>query len=126
MAWDGKEGQALRPGYLENTASPAGQRVTIVLVELVQITTCDGLRLDGVFHEPVTKAGASAGIDALCLVHGTGGNFYSSPLFARIAAPPGPMGVASLRINTRGHDGISTAATASGGRRLGAAFEIVD
>ena len=31
-----------------------------------------------------------------------------------------------LRVNTRGHDGISTAATPQGGRRLGAAYEAVD
>jgi pimeloyl-ACP methyl ester carboxylesterase len=31
-----------------------------------------------------------------------------------------------LRVNTRGHDLISTASTAQGGRRQGAAFEVVD
>src|SRR5205814_603670 len=33
---------------------------------------------------------------------------------------------AVLRVNTRGHDGISTALGARGGVRLGAAFETVD
>ena len=31
-----------------------------------------------------------------------------------------------LRVNTRGHDPVSTAATARGGRRQGAAYEAVD
>jgi alpha/beta superfamily hydrolase len=96
-----------------------------VLVDLVQVTTRDGLRLDGMFHKPPAKA-ARVAVDAVCLVHGTGGNFYSSTLFDSIVECLGTLGIATLRINTRGHDGISTAATASGGRRLGAAFEVVD
>jgi pimeloyl-ACP methyl ester carboxylesterase len=36
------------------------------------------------------------------------------------------LGSAVLRVNTRGHDGISTAITAQGGRRQGAAYEAVD
>jgi pimeloyl-ACP methyl ester carboxylesterase len=37
------------------------------------------------------------------------------------------LGSAVLRINTRGHDGVSTAAvTGRGGLRLGAAYEVVD
>src|SRR5260370_35870942 len=35
-------------------------------------------------------------------------------------------GCGVLRVNTRGHDGISTAVTPQGGRRLGAAYEAVD
>src|SRR5262249_13795541 len=36
------------------------------------------------------------------------------------------LGVAVLRVNTRAHDAISTAVTNRGGRRLGAAYEVVD
>jgi len=36
------------------------------------------------------------------------------------------LGSAVLRVNTRGHDGISTTVTSSGGRRAGAAYESVD
>jgi Alpha/beta hydrolase family len=99
---------------------------TAVLVDLVQITTRDGLRLDGMFHEPARNARSSVGLDAVCLVHGTGGNFYSSTFFDSLGECLDALGIAWLRVNTRGHDGISTAATASGGRRLGAAFEVVD
>jgi dienelactone hydrolase len=95
-----------------------------VLVDLVQTTTRDGVRLDGAFQAP---AGVSAlAVDALCFVHGTGGNFYSSTLFDNFADRLLQLGCAVLRANTRGHDGISTAVTARGGRRLGAAYEIVD
>ena len=36
------------------------------------------------------------------------------------------LGCAVLRANTRGHDGVSTAVTPRGGRRLGAAYETID
>ena len=50
-----------------------------MLVDLVQTTTRDGLRLDGAYLAPTGKSDLS--LDALCLVHGTGGSFYSSALF---------------------------------------------
>jgi pimeloyl-ACP methyl ester carboxylesterase len=65
-------------------------------------------------------------IDAICLVHGTGGNFYSSSLFEVLGRRLLELGCGVLRVNTRGHDGMSTAVTARGGRRLGAAYEVVD
>jgi dienelactone hydrolase len=95
-----------------------------MLVDLVQTTTRDGVRLDGVYQAPsVTSAVA---VDALCLVHGTGGNFYSSTLFDALGERLLALGVGVLRGNTRGHDGISTAVTAQGGRRQGAAYEVAD
>lgn len=94
-----------------------------MLVDLVQTTTRDGLRLDGAYQVPAAGAGPVGGV---CLVHGTGGNFYSSTLFDSLAEGLLQQGYAVLRANTRGHDGISTAATAQGGRRLGAAYEVVD
>jgi pimeloyl-ACP methyl ester carboxylesterase len=96
-----------------------------VLVDLVQTTTRDGVRLDGSLQVPNVGA-ASIPADAFCLVHGTGGNFYSSTLFDAFAERLLGMGCAVLRVNTRGHDGISNAVTARGGQRLGAAYEIVD
>jgi dienelactone hydrolase len=95
-----------------------------MLVDLVQLTTRDGVRLDGVFRSP---AGPSAvGVDAFCLVHGTGGNFYGSSLFEAVAERLLGLGCGVLCVNTRGHDGMSNAQTARGGRRLGAAYEVVD
>ena len=95
-----------------------------MLVDLVQTTTREGVRLDGIYQPP-PQPGPVA-IDAFCLVHGTGGSFYSSTLFDAIADRLLALGCGVLRVNTRGHDLMSTAVTAKGGRRLGAAYEVVD
>jgi pimeloyl-ACP methyl ester carboxylesterase len=105
-------------------------------VELVQTTTRDGVRLDGMLQRPPLpphpqplSLGGERGewkVDGLCFVHGTGGNFYGSTLFDAIAARCLERGCAVLRVNTRGHDGISNAVTARGARRIGAAYEAVD
>jgi pimeloyl-ACP methyl ester carboxylesterase len=97
-----------------------------VLVDLVQTTTCDGLRLDGAYQEPPAGAARTLALDAVCLLHGTGSNFYSSTLLEAVAEGLLTLGCAALRVNTRGHDPVSTAAAARGGRRLGAAYEAVD
>ncbi len=95
-----------------------------MLVDLVQVTTRDGVRLDGMLQtSTATKAWP---LDGLCFIHGTGGNFYGSTLFDAIGTHCLERGCAVLRVNTRGHDGISNAVTTKGGRRLGAAYEIVD
>jgi dienelactone hydrolase len=95
-----------------------------MLVDLVQVTTRDGVRLDGAYQ---AAAGASPGaIDAAVCVHGTGSNFYGSTLFDALAEQLLSLGVAVLRVNTRGHDLVSTAATPRGGRRQGAAYEVLD
>jgi pimeloyl-ACP methyl ester carboxylesterase len=77
-------------------------------------------------QKPEPSAVCAWPIDAICCIHGTGGNFYSSSLFDALAERCLEHGVAVLRVNTRGHDGISNAVTARGGLRLGAAYEIVD
>ncbi len=106
--------------------SPARDRKeSSVQVDLVQTATRDGVRLDGMFQVP--PAGTSIlPLDAVCFVHGTGGNFYSSTLFDAFAERFLALGCAVLRVNTRGHDLMSSAVTAKGGRRLGAAYELVD
>ena len=95
-----------------------------MLVDLVQTTTRDGVRLDGMFQAAAVPPAVP--LDAVCFVHGTGGNFYGSTLFDALAERLLAMGVGVLRVNTRGHDGISTAQTAKGGRRQGAAYEVAD
>lgn len=94
-------------------------------VDLIQVTTRDGVRLDGMF-QPRAVPLPAVDLDAVCFVHGTGGNFYSSTLFDTLGERLNNLGIGVLRINTRGHDGISTAVTAQGGRRQGAAYEILD
>ncbi len=97
-----------------------------MLVDLVQTTTRDGVRLDGAYQAPARPGAASLDVDAFVLVHGTGGNFYSSTLFDALAERLLALGVGVLRANTRGHDLMSNAVTARGGLRLGAAYEVVD
>jgi pimeloyl-ACP methyl ester carboxylesterase len=97
-----------------------------MLVDLVQITMRDGVRLDGIFQPPTAAGSPALSVDGLCLVHGTGGSFYSSTLFEALAERLVQLGCAVLRVNTRGHDLMSTAATTQGGRRQGAAYEVVD
>ncbi|MBX7075372.1 MAG: alpha/beta fold hydrolase [Pirellulales bacterium] len=93
-------------------------------LELVRVTTGDGLRLDGSLRR--SDAPADGGlVDAALLVHGTGSNFYGSTLMDAIESRLVGRGIAVLRINTRGHDGISTSATMSGGVRQGAAYEVL-
>ena len=95
-----------------------------MLVDLIQVTTHDGYRLDGAYRAP--SGPHELALDALCVVHGTGGNFYSSSLFDAFAQRLLPLGCGILRINTRGHDGVCTVAVEGAGRRQGAAYEIAD
>jgi pimeloyl-ACP methyl ester carboxylesterase len=95
-----------------------------MLVDVVHTTTRDGLRLDGSFQVPAGPPVLA--VEGLCLVHGTGGSFYSSTLFDAFCERLLSMGCAVLRVNTRGHDLLSNASTAQGGRRQGAAYEVVD
>jgi pimeloyl-ACP methyl ester carboxylesterase len=97
-----------------------------VLVNLVQTTTRDGVRLNGMLRTPTSRLSPPVGADAFCFVHGTGGNFYGSSLFEVLAERLLALGCGVLAVNTRGHDGISNVQTARGGRRLGAAYEVVD
>jgi alpha/beta superfamily hydrolase len=95
-----------------------------VLVDLVQATTLDGLRLDGSYLAPSTAPGLP--LDAFLFLHGTGGNFYGSTLFDALAERLLTLGCGVLRANTRGHDLMCNVQTPTGGRRLGAAYEAVD
>ena len=80
-----------------------------MLVDPLRVTTRDGYMLDGMLLR--SSAAKKLGLDAVCFVHGTGGNFYSSSMFDLFAQKFLDLGCPVLRVNTRGHDGISTAAT---------------
>jgi pimeloyl-ACP methyl ester carboxylesterase len=97
--------------------------------DLVEAITSDGIRLHGAYYpaqSPTTPSPAALDLDAVLLLHGAGGNFYGSTLFASLLPMLRQLGLAVLSVNTRGHDAVSTAATPSGVRMLGAAFENVD
>lgn len=106
--------------------SPGQGIIQTVIVELVQTTTTDGVRLDGALHPPLNNSTQPCPSDILLCVHGTGGAFYTSAVFEMISQHFSRKGTSVLRVNTRGHDSISTASTREGGRRQGAAYERVD
>ncbi len=95
-------------------------------VELVQVRTSDGLRLDGALLPSNQEPRATAIVDGVVCLHGVGSNFYGSNMMQHLATALSNCGLPVLRVNTRGHDGVSTAATERGGRLQGAAYEIVD
>lgn len=96
-----------------------------MLVDLVQVTTSDGLRLEGILELPAAHE-ANSPVDAWICLHGTGSNFYSATLLGALAPRLLNLGAAVLRVNTRGHDLVCHISSTSLGRRLyGAAFERV-
>jgi pimeloyl-ACP methyl ester carboxylesterase len=101
-------------------------------VELVRILTRDRLRLDGALtaerqeSEVRRQETGSGRITAAILLHGVGGNFYSSYTFAPLIPQLQAAGLAVLSVNTRGHDSVFTAALGNLRKRFGAAYEIVD
>ncbi|MEX2186981.1 MAG: alpha/beta fold hydrolase, partial [Pirellulales bacterium] len=103
-----------------------------MLVELVQTTTADGVRLDGALlprgecEANHAKSAPQLALDAVLCLHGAGSHFYGSSIFPGLTDTFANLGLAVLRVNTRGHDIVSTAATDRGPKRLGGAFEIVD
>jgi len=97
-----------------------------MLVDLVNVTTEDGLRLDGALRAAPPGTNPKFGVDAVICLHGTGSNFYASNLMASLAAGIVDSGSAALTVNTRGHDGISSTNAPVGRRLQGAAYEIVD
>ncbi len=96
-----------------------------MIVDLVRVTTADGVRLDGALQTPAKGAARPLPIDVVLLIHGTGSNFYSSSLLEAVARRLIELGTATLTVNTRGHDLLCTTATQEGPRRLGAAHEVV-
>ncbi|MGE0609019.1 MAG: alpha/beta hydrolase [Pirellulales bacterium] len=97
-----------------------------MLVDLVRVSTADGLRLEGAMRSPADSTTAEIPIDAFLLLHGTGGNFYGSTMFDALADGLLALGSAVLTANTRGHDVVSHAASSAGAMRCGAAYERVD
>jgi alpha-beta hydrolase superfamily lysophospholipase len=78
-------------------------------VELVDVTTDDGLVLSGAFLEPVGEDGsAELGIDIAIMMHGNSSNFYQ-PFYTYFAEQLASRGCATLRVNSRGHDVIGRA-----------------
>lgn len=91
-------------------------------VELCRVTTSDGRMLDGALRVPAGPGG-SLPIDACLLIHGTGSNFTTPGLLEAFAAQSDAAGIASLRVNTRGHDLMARIPMERGSVLGGAAYE---
>jgi len=75
-------------------------------VELVHVIAGDGCRLDGIWQRAATVEPEVRPFATFLLVHGTGSNFYAPGVLERFAALAQAAGFGTLRINTRGHDGL--------------------
>ena len=95
-------------------------------VEMVSTETRDGLQLDGVLSEPGEEIVQSLALDGLLFLHGVGGNFYGGRLFPPLMQRMQQLGLAVLRVNTRGHGSVNIVAGRRGAIRQGAAYEVVD
>ncbi len=87
------------------------------------------MRLHGAYQvteSPNRVADSKGSAGAAILVHGIGGNFYSSRLLLQTADLLRQLGLATLLINTRGHDMINLCSWDGRAKSVGAAFEAVD
>ena len=92
--------------------------------QLVTTVTPDLVKLHGLYQKSTCERRTQ--IDAAVLLHGLGGNFYSSTLNLRLADCLVELGVSVILGNTRGHDGISMSPVGGRAQTIGAAYEIVD
>ncbi len=97
-----------------------------MLVDLIQVTASDGVRLHGTLETPPDDAPSDPTVDVWLCVHGTGSNFYSASTIGGLAPKLLATGAAVLRVNTRGHDLMSSGPSTFGGGLQGAAFERID
>ena len=94
-----------------------------MLVDLITITTGDGMTLDGIFCEPAAGVTPKGPVDAMLLIHGSGGSFYRVATKA-MAEDLRNQGYACLAINTKGHDTVWS--PQGSGEYYGNALEILD
>lgn len=99
--------------------------------QLVSCVTPDTVKLHGLFQDAARPETAGSEhterpVDAAVVLHGLGGNFYSSSLNLRLADSLRDQGIAVVLGNMRGHDGISMSPVGGRAQTIGAAYEIVD
>ncbi|MFQ6027306.1 MAG: alpha/beta hydrolase family protein [Dehalococcoidia bacterium] len=92
-------------------------------VDLITLTSGDGVNLDAIFCEPASGVTPKGPVEAVLLIHGSGGNFYC-PATKAMAEDLRSQGYACLAINTKGHDTVW--ANAGEGTYYGNANEILD
>ena len=91
-----------------------------MLVDLVHTKASDDVTLSGIVLEP-EQPRTDLAVDAIVMVHGSGGNFYLSPSNPR-AVKLRNMGIPAALFNTRGHDVVGGRA---GKTRTGNAYELL-
>ena len=95
-------------------------------VELVNVRTSDGVRLDGSWLKATSPGKSQFPVDVMILHHGVAGNFYGPSPFEDWGPWLAENGCAVIRVNNRGHDPVSQG-TLNGERvKLGAAYEVID
>jgi alpha-beta hydrolase superfamily lysophospholipase len=94
-----------------------------MLVDLMSTTTTDGMRLDGAFFAPQPDSLRQGPVDAVLVIHGSQGNFYT-PSTKHMAEDLSIKGYASLAMNTRAHDTVWY--DQAQGAYQGLAFEVLD
>jgi len=95
-----------------------------VKVELVRCHTADGLDLDGAFALP--ERPGTALVEACLLIPGTGASFYTRGVLEAVGQAALADGVATLRVNTRGHDLACYLPGRKPGQLGGSSFERLD
>jgi alpha-beta hydrolase superfamily lysophospholipase len=96
--------------------------------ELVFTTTPDHVRLHGIFGRAYGSrrtVSSTGDCDIAILMHGLGGNFYSSRLLFHFANTLQRLGLDTLIVNSRGHDMVNTLSWSGRARSGGAAMERV-
>ena len=94
-----------------------------MLVDLMSANAEDGVRLDGAFFAPKPDASRQGPVDAVLVIHGSQGNFYT-PATRFMAEDLSIKGYASLALNTRAHDTVWY--DQAQGTYQGLAFEMLD
>ena len=96
----------------------------MVNLKLIETETSDGFKLHGCFLEP--QSSNFSDIDALLLVHGTTGNFYSGSMLSILGKYFSKNGYPVAVFNTRGHDVVSQGRSNLHSDFGGTAFEILN
>lgn len=92
------------------------------------VTPHDYVRLHGFYRRSDTALTTSpdkGSVDAAVVLHGLGGNFYSSRLLLHFSQTLLQLGISVVIVNTRGHDMISTATWSGRSTSIGTALENV-
>ncbi len=94
-----------------------------MLVDLVSVINGDGVKLDGAFLAPETGKSQSGPVDAVLLIHGSTGSFYTGSTII-MAEDLRNQGYPCLSLNTTAHDTVWY--NGSNSTYYGVGFEILD